>query len=148
MPSPYWIPVIRGMARELGLHGHWLSSQSTRGPDRQRRPSGSQPWPACGGHQFGQWAGQLATDGPSCWRAVHAWRLQEVQLTKALVAHLFPHGRRTRGVAQLDTQYLCSEAMNGLGIPTTRALCVLSSDIKSAVSRSRRQPCVHRAKTS
>ena len=76
------------------------------------------------GHQFGQWAGQLG-DG----RALLLGELagQEVQLKGA---GLTPFSRMGDGRAVLRSsirEFLCSEAMTGLGIPTTRALCITGS---------------------
>ena len=42
-----------------------------------------------------------------------------------------PYSRNSDGRAVLRSsirEYLCSEAMHGLGIPTTRALCIVGSD--------------------
>jgi uncharacterized protein YdiU (UPF0061 family) len=80
------------------------------------------------GHQFGQWAGQLG-DG----RALNLGAidtplgLQELQLKGAGPT---PYSRRGDGRAVLRSsirEFLASEAMHGLGIPTTRALCVTGS---------------------
>lgn len=81
------------------------------------------------GHQFGVWAGQLG-DG----RALLLSELQtaegpcEVQLKGA---GRTPYSRMGDGRAVLRSsirEFLCSEAMAGLGIPTTRALCVTGAD--------------------
>jgi uncharacterized protein YdiU (UPF0061 family) len=81
------------------------------------------------GHQFGVWAGQLG-DG----RALLLAELQtadgpcEIQLKGA---GLTPYSRMADGRAVLRSsirEFLCSEAMAGLGIPTTRALCVIGTD--------------------
>jgi len=77
------------------------------------------------GHQFGVWAGQLG-DG----RAILLGELNgvEVQLKGA---GLTPFSRMGDGRAVLRSsirEFLCSEAMVGLGIPTTRALCITGSD--------------------
>ena len=48
-------------------------------------------------------------------------------------AGLTPFSRDGDGRAVLRStirEYLCSEAMHGLGIPTTRALCIVGSDQK------------------
>jgi uncharacterized protein YdiU (UPF0061 family) len=76
------------------------------------------------GHQFGQWAGQLG-DG----RALLLGELagNEVQLKGA---GLTPFSRMGDGRAVLRSsirEFLCSEAMIGLGIPSTRALCITGS---------------------
>jgi uncharacterized protein YdiU (UPF0061 family) len=76
------------------------------------------------GHQFGQWAGQLG-DG----RAILLGDLNgyEIQLKGS---GLTPYSRMGDGRAVLRSsvrEFLCSEAMAGLGIPTTRALCITGS---------------------
>lgn len=84
-----------------------------------------------GGHQFGQWAGQLG-DG----RAINLGELQtpdgrflNLQLKGAGPT---PYSRGADGRAVLRSsvrEYLCSEAMFHLGVPTTRALSlVLTGD--------------------
>jgi uncharacterized protein YdiU (UPF0061 family) len=81
-----------------------------------------------GGHQFGQWAGQLG-DG----RAINLGQyqlnsdtIQSQHVTLQLKgAGQTPYSRRADGMAVLRSsirEYLCSEAMHHLGIPTTRAL--------------------------
>ena len=88
------------------------------------------PVAACyGGHQFGTWAGQLG-DG----RAISLGELKnargehwELQLKGAGPT---PYSRRADGRAVLRSslrEFLCSEAMHHLGIPTTRALCLVST---------------------
>jgi len=80
------------------------------------------------GHQFGVWAGQLG-DGRALWLGEAQSRLgpQEIQLKGA---GRTPYSRMGDGRAVLRSsirEYLCSEAMHGLGIPTTRALCLVAS---------------------
>ncbi|MFP5491633.1 MAG: protein adenylyltransferase SelO family protein, partial [Bacteriovoracia bacterium] len=77
-----------------------------------------------GGHQFGHWAGQLG-DG----RAILLGEKNglEIQLKGAGVT---PYSRRGDGRAVLRSsvrEYLCSEAMHFLGIPTTRALSLVGT---------------------
>jgi len=80
------------------------------------------------GHQFGHWAGQLG-DG----RAILLGELRgpdgpiELQLKGA---GMTPYSRMGDGRAVLRSsirEFLCSEAMAALGIPTTRALMVTGS---------------------
>ncbi|KAG2334201.1 hypothetical protein Bca52824_005381 [Brassica carinata] len=74
---------------------------------------GAVPYAQCyGGHQFGRWAGQLG-DG----RAI---TLGEVLNSKGERWELQLKGCSIR-------EFLCSEAMHCLGIPTTRALCLLTT---------------------
>ncbi len=82
-----------------------------------------------GGHQFGHWAGQLG-DG----RAITLGELisrdgtrQELQLKGA---GLTPYSRTADGRAVLRSslrEFLCSEAMHFLGVPTTRALSLVGT---------------------
>jgi serine/tyrosine/threonine adenylyltransferase len=85
---------------------------------------------ACyGGHQFGNWAGQLG-DG----RAITLGELVnsrgehwELQLKGAGPT---PYSRRADGRAVMRSsvrEFLCSEAMHHLGIPTTRALSLVGT---------------------
>lgn len=89
---------------------------------------GMQPYAAnYGGHQFGGWAGQLG-DGRaiSLGETVNAQGQRwELQLKGAGPT---PYSRRADGRAVLRSsvrEFLCSEAMHHLGVPTTRALSLV-----------------------
>ena len=95
-----------------------------------RQLQGMDPYATCyGGHQFGNWAGQLG-DG----RAINLgevvngrgerWALQ------LKGAGLTPYSRMADGLAVLRSsvrEFLCSEAMFHLGVPTTRALSLVKT---------------------
>ncbi len=91
---------------------------------------GMQPYAACyAGHQFGNWAGQLG-DGRAItlgeWLAPDntSWELQ------LKGAGQTAYSRRADGRAVLRSsvrEYLMSEAMHYLGVPTTRALSLVST---------------------
>jgi serine/tyrosine/threonine adenylyltransferase len=91
---------------------------------------GMQPWATnYGGHQFGNWAGQLG-DGRaiSLGEAIDAqggrWELQ------LKGAGPTPYSRGADGRAVLRSsvrEFLCSEAMHHLGVPTTRALSLVGT---------------------
>lgn len=86
---------------------------------------------AYGGHQFGIWAGRLGDGRAILLGAVRNSRGErwEVQLKGAGPT---PYSRGADGRAVLRStlrEYLCSEAMHALGIPTTRALAVVSSPL-------------------
>ncbi len=82
-----------------------------------------------GGHQFGQWAGQLGDGraislGEVVNRAGDRWELQ------LKGAGPTPYSRRADGRAVLRSsvrEFLCSEAMHHLGVPTTRALSLVAT---------------------
>ena len=91
---------------------------------------GMEPYAArYGGHQFGHWAGQLG-DG----RAITLAEIlaadgsrQELQLKGAGKT---PYSRTADGRAVLRSslrEFACSEAMFHLGVPTTRALCLVET---------------------
>lgn len=89
---------------------------------------GMQPYAMCyGGHQFGQWAGQLG-DG----RAINLGEVinqkGERWAMQLKGAGQTPYSRRSDGLAVLRSsvrEFLCSEAMYHLGVPTTRALSLI-----------------------
>ena len=81
-----------------------------------------------GGHQFGNWAGQLG-DG----RAINLGEVETA--TGHLMLQLkgageTPYSRTADGLAVLRSslrEYVCSEAMFHLGVPTTRALSLIGT---------------------
>ncbi|XP_058073429.1 uncharacterized protein LOC131222395 isoform X2 [Magnolia sinica] len=88
------------------------------------------PYAQCyGGHQFGTWAGQLGdgraiTLGELLNSQGERWELQLKGAGKT------PYSRFADGLAVLRSsirEFLCSEAMHSLGIPTTRALCLVTT---------------------
>ncbi len=132
LPAPGFIAASAPAAALVGLDPQVLAQ-----PDFVEVFTGnkvavrSQPLAAVySGHQFGVWAGQLG-DG----RAITLGDLpmgdgagrMEVQLKGA---GLTPYSRMGDGRAVLRSslrEFLCSEAMAALGIPTTRALMVTGS---------------------
>ena len=86
------------------------------------------PYAMCyGGHQFGQWAGQLG-DG----RAINLGEVVNQQNQRWALqlkgAGPTPYSRSADGLAVLRSsvrEFLCSEAMYHLGVPTTRALSLV-----------------------
>ena len=84
------------------------------------------------GHQFGVWAGQLG-DG----RAISLGEIVTLDNKRFEIqmkgAGLTPFSRMGDGKAVIRSsvrEYLCSEAMFGLGIPTSRVLALLTGDDK------------------
>ena len=92
--------------------------------------AGMQPYAArYGGHQFGHWAGQLG-DG----RAITLAELMSVEGGRHDLqlkgAGPTPYSRTADGRAVLRSsvrEFMCSEAMHHLGIPTTRALSLVAT---------------------
>ena len=81
------------------------------------------------GHQFGVWAGQLGDGRAHLLGGLrHRGEHWEIQLKGA---GRTPYSRGADGRAVLRSsirEFLCSEAMAGLGIPTTRALSIVGAD--------------------
>ncbi|MCG2635116.1 MAG: YdiU family protein [Gammaproteobacteria bacterium] len=94
---------------------------------------GMQPYAMCyGGHQFGNWAGQLG-DG----RAINLGEVVNSQgdhwALQLKGAGATPYSRTADGYAALRSsirEFLCSEAMFHLGVPTTRALTLVATGEK------------------
>ncbi|HZE59831.1 MAG TPA: YdiU family protein [Burkholderiales bacterium] len=131
-PTPVAAPRLLAWSDGLGeLLG--LSRPSAESVDvlaGNRVLAGMQPYAArYGGHQFGHWAGQLG-DG----RAITLAEIiaidgsrQELQLKGAGPT---PYSRTADGRAVLRSslrEFMCSEAMFHLGVPTTRALSLVAT---------------------
>ena len=134
LPSPHWVVTSPACAALLGLPDDW-----------QQRPTlqalqvfaGNAVWPGMAplasvysGHQFGVWAGQLG-DGRALWLGEMQTPAGPMELQLKGAGHT-PYSRMGDGRAVLRSsirEFLCSEAMHALGIPTTRALCVVGSPL-------------------
>ncbi len=129
--EPRLIAWSHEVAEMLGLTAVQMeSAEMTEVLAGNRLLPGMKPYAACyGGHQFGNWAGQLG-DG----RAITLGELVdthgehlELQLKGA---GLTAYSRTADGRAVMRSsvrEFLCSEAMHHLGIPTTRALSLVST---------------------
>ena len=134
-PTPVSNPRLLAHAREVAAT-IGLSEADCQSNDFAAVFAGNQllpgmtPFSACyGGHQFGSWAGQLG-DG----RAISLGEVigpggdrWELQLKGA---GRTPYSRSADGRAVLRSsvrEFLCSEAMHHLGVPTTRALSLVST---------------------
>jgi uncharacterized protein YdiU (UPF0061 family) len=131
-PTPVSSPRVLAVAREVAE----LLDIDPSVPDFASVFGGNSLWPgmdpyaACyGGHQFGRWAGQLG-DGRAIVLGECVGRYgvrYEVQLKGAGPT---PYSRHADGRAVLRSsvrEFLCSEAMFHLGVPTTRALCLVGT---------------------
>ena len=130
LPTPHTVAHSPDAAALLGLDADWLHSDAALQIfSGNALPQGSDPLASVySGHQFGVWAGQLG-DG----RALLLGEVQtpqgpqEIQLKGS---GLTPYSRMGDGRAVLRSsirEFLCSEAMHALGIPTTRALYLCGS---------------------
>lgn len=133
-PTPVRAPQLLAwsdeVARTLGLTTPPDAASAAAVFSGNRLLPGSRPCATCyGGHQFGQWAGQLGDGRAILLGSVIApdGRRFELQLKGA---GLTPFSRHADGRAVLRSslrEYLCSEAMHALGVPTTRALCLVGT---------------------
>jgi serine/tyrosine/threonine adenylyltransferase len=130
LPQPYLVGANLALAREMGLPEALFATSAAVEAFTGNVPfAGADPLASVySGHQFGVWAGQLG-DG----RALLLGEvgtpagLREIQLKGS---GRTPYSRMGDGRAVLRSsirEFLASEAMSGLGIPTTRALCVTGS---------------------
>jgi uncharacterized protein YdiU (UPF0061 family) len=130
--KPEVLHVSQEMASELNI-----SKEETQSEVFKNIVTGNEiypnttPYAMCyAGHQFGNWAGQLG-DGRAInlFEVAHKNKNWKVQLKGAGET---PYSRTADGLAVLRSsvrEYLCSEAMFHLGVPTTRALSLsLSGD--------------------
>ena len=126
--NPHLVHVSADLMSELDLEPNVTE-------DFLKIVSGTKPFPNAkayamcyGGHQFGQWAGQLG-DG----RAINILEGQvngSYQTFQLKGAGPTPYSRSGDGYAVLRSsirEYLCSEAMHHLGIPTSRALSLVTT---------------------
>jgi uncharacterized protein YdiU (UPF0061 family) len=131
LTAAHWVARSERLARELGL-ADWLAGRDALDVLAGNRvAAGVKPFASVySGHQFGVWAGQLG-DG----RALLLGEIDspagpmEVQLKGS---GLTPYSRMGDGRAVLRSsirEFLASEAMHALGIPTTRALAVVGSPL-------------------
>ena len=127
LPSARWVGTSADVAKLLGLNDAlFTSDDALQAFTGNTLLAGSRPLASVySGHQFGVWAGQLG-DGRAILlgETASGW---EIQLKGA---GRTPYSRMGDGRAVLRSsirEFLCSEAMHGLGIPTSRALCITGS---------------------
>ncbi len=132
MPTPTEAPTLIAVAAEmlemLGLDRDIGTDESfVRAMTGNAVIAGSDPHAMCyGGHQFGNWAGQLG-DGRAITLGEVLTAADGRQTLQLKGAGPTPYSRTADGLAVLRSsirEFLCSEAMHHLGVPTTRALSV------------------------
>ncbi|CAN5805722.1 YdiU family protein [soil metagenome] len=135
LSDPYWVGRSDATARLLGLDADWFASHAALDvlTGNSLLPGMAPLASVYSGHQFGVWAGQLG-DGRAILLGETAANPGTPGLELQLKgAGLTPYSRMGDGRAVLRSsirEFLCSEAMQGLGIPTTRALSVTGSDAR------------------
>lgn len=132
-PNPELVAYSREVAELLDLTQEQIESDEfAQVLTGNKQLEGMDTYAICyGGHQFGNWAGQLG-DG----RAINLGEIVNQQgehwALQLKGAGPTPYSRSADGLAVLRSsvrEFLCSEAMHHLGVPTTRALSlVLTGD--------------------
>ncbi|TVS11474.1 MAG: YdiU family protein [Wenzhouxiangella sp.] len=131
---PELIALNRELAESLGLDPDWLAGEEGLAMlSGNRLPAGAQPI-AMGyaGHQFGHWVPRLG-DG----RALLIGEIidregirRDVQLKGSGPTSFSRRGDGRSSIGPVVREYLASEFMHALGIPTTRALAAVASGEK------------------
>jgi len=129
--GPELVAYSREMAESLDLsEATCLSDDFAQVFAGNRLLDGMDPWAICyGGHQFGNWAGQLG-DGRAINLGEVVNRRGERWILQLKGAGPTPYSRMADGLAVLRSsirEFLCSEAMHHLGVPTTRALSIVTT---------------------
>ncbi len=133
LPNPYWIGFTPNLAKELGIEvgasglprdQRWLEVLSGNALEANEHSFTDPIATVYSAHQFGIWAGQLG-DG----RAILLGDLAgyEVQLKGSGITRYSRMGDGRAVLRSSIREFLCSEAMHALGIPTSRALAVTGS---------------------
>ncbi len=131
--APRRVAYVSEVAEILGLSRATCESEPFRDVMSGKHVlEGMDPFAMCyGGHQFGNWAGQLG-DGRAINLGEVANASGEHWTLQLKGAGPTPYSRHADGLAVLRSsvrEFLCSEAMYHLGVPTTRALSlVLTGD--------------------
>ena len=131
VPAPRLIRLNRRLADHLGLDADWLASaEGVEALAGIRVPQGAEPLAAAyAGHQFGHFQPQLG-DG----RAILLGEVvdrdgmrRDIQLKGAGPTPFSRSGDGRAALGPVLREYLVSEAMAALGIPTTRALAAVTT---------------------
>lgn len=134
VPAPRWIALNRELAAELGLDPARLDSDEGLAVlSGCRVPAGAEPLAAAySGHQFGGFS-PLLGDGRAILlgEVVHRdGAHRDIQLKGAGPTPFSRRGDGRSALGPVLREYLVSEAMHALGVPTTRALAAVWSGAK------------------
>lgn len=129
--APQLIAYSPEVAELLGLKNEFCRSETfTQVFSGNALLDGMEPYAMCyGGHQFGNWAGQLG-DGRAINLGEAVNQHGQYHTIQLKGAGETPYSRSADGLAVLRSsvrEFLCSEAMFFLGIPTTRALSLVTT---------------------
>lgn len=129
--SPRLLHLNEALAGELGLDADWLrGSEGVAMLAGNRLPEGAEPLAmAYAGHQFGHWVPKLG-DG----RAILLGEirtpdgmLRDIQLKGSGRTPFSRQGDGRAAIGPVLREYIVSEAMAALGVPTTRSLAAVAT---------------------
>lgn len=134
VPSPAFIKVNHELASELGIDPRWLESDEGLAVLAGNEIAhGSEPLAqAYAGHQFGGFSPQLG-DGRAVLlgEVIHSdGEPRDIQLKGSGRTHFSRGGDGKAALGPVIREYLMSEAMYALGVPTTRALAAVTTGEK------------------
>ncbi len=127
LSNPYLIHVNKDVARTLDIDEEELKTEAfVQMLNGEYTPQGSEPFAMCyAGHQFGYFVPRLG-DG----RAINIGTMDKyhLQLKGAGLTEYSRHGDGRAVLRSSIREYLISEAMHGLKIPTTLCLALIGSE--------------------
>jgi len=125
-PNPAWIATNTDLATQLGINSDFLCSNAGLAMvSGQKLPHGADPLAMVyAGHQFGGWSAQLG-DG----RALLIGEIagHDLQLKGSGRTPYSRGGDGKSAIGPVIREYIVSEAMHALGVPTTRALAAVTT---------------------
>jgi len=134
LPDPYWVSFSASAAKLIGIplgqdqypkDPDWLEVLAGNRLSLESHHFDNPIATAYSGHQFGVWAGPLGDGRAILLGDIHG---QELQLKGAGKTRYSRMGDGRAVLRSSIREFLCSEAMHGLGIPTSRALAVVGSN--------------------
>src|SRR5690349_13679679 len=130
-PQPRLLILNEPLAADLGLDADWLRSADGLGLlTGTRVPAGAEPVAqGYAGHQFGGWVPRLG-DGRALLLGElvdSRGQLRDLQLKGSGRTPFARGGDGLAAVGPMLREYVVSEAMDALGIPTTRSLAVVAT---------------------
>jgi uncharacterized protein YdiU (UPF0061 family) len=130
VPAPHLISINQSLASELGIDPDWLNSpEALRVFSGNATAPGSMPLAqAYAGHQFGGFSPQLG-DGRALLlgEVVGSDGRRDIQLKGSGRTAYSRQGDGKSALGPVLREYLVSEAMHALGVPTTRALAAVTT---------------------
>jgi uncharacterized protein YdiU (UPF0061 family) len=125
-PNPEWIAANTDLAEGLGIDTGFLTSDAGLAMvSGQKLPQGSDPLAMVyAGHQFGGWSAQLGDGRALLLGEVAGY---DIQLKGSGRTPYSRGGDGKSAIGPVIREYIVSEAMHTLGVPTTRALAAVTT---------------------